>query len=207
MTAAGSARFAPFKLEAIDFLMDVLGWITNPKKSPPPPLDEAAVSATERLMQEHARKHQLPDIKGNEAVRAVAQGLRARFDGRLCKTTADLLRSACTPYSPCVSEPAASLSSKKVLPEGSLALIQAGWRGRGALPSAGEGAWPSTGRRTTGGCMELLLYTPCAAPPRPAGPGAGGPDDERTPARSSPRRSREAGAAGEFASSARIWPR
>ena len=73
--------------------MDIVGWIVNPKKSPPPPLDDAAVTATERLMQEHARKHQLPEAKGNEDVRAVAQGLRARFDERLCKTAAGLLRS------------------------------------------------------------------------------------------------------------------
>lgn len=79
--------------------MDVLGWIVNPKKSPPPSLDEAAVGTTERLMQEHARKHQLPAVKGNEDVRDVAQGLRARFDPRLSKTTAELLRTFPAIYS------------------------------------------------------------------------------------------------------------
>ena len=38
-------------------------------------------SATERLMQEHARRHQLPEVKGNEGVRSVAQGL-VKFAGR-----------------------------------------------------------------------------------------------------------------------------
>ena len=71
--------------------MDIVGWIVNPKKSPPPPLDEAAVTATERLMQEHARKHQLPEAKGNEDVRGVAQGLRARFSFRLVESARNML--------------------------------------------------------------------------------------------------------------------
>lgn len=79
--------------------MSFLGWITNTQKTAPPALDEVTVAETERIIQEHGQRHELPDPRGHEPIKAQAQGLRARFDPRVTLILAGMLavHAACYP--------------------------------------------------------------------------------------------------------------
>ena len=78
--------------------MMFLGWITTGQRTPPPLLKAAEVANTEQVAQAQGDAHHLPNPKGHERLRQVAQGLRLRYDARLTTNLVGLLGAHPTVY-------------------------------------------------------------------------------------------------------------